>query len=171
MVHEFMPTFPMGTVVLVVDVVDVVDVVVLVVVVVGGGATVVVVVLEVVVLVVEVVVVVVVVVEVVVVGATVVVVVVVDEVVVVEVVVVDAEVSMVTLDASVFDVGPVFPAASETVFAVSRAITVPSLEHVTETVMLVPELALGVKAHPLAVPALLKSPEAIPLTDSLKASV
>ena len=168
MVHEFMPTFPMGTVVLVVDVVEDVDVVVLVVVVVGGGATVVVVVLEVVVLVVEVVVVVV---EVVVVGATVVVVVVVDEVVVVEVVVVDAEVSMVTLDASVFDVGPEFPAASETVFAVSRAITVPSLEHVTETVMLVPELALGVKAHPLAVPALLKSPEAIPLTDSLKASV
>ena len=175
MVHELIPTFPKGTVVLVVDVVDVVVlVVVVVVVVVGGGATVVVVVLEVVVLVVEVVVVVVVVVEVVevvVVGATVVVVVVVDEVVVVEVVVVDAEVSMVTLDASVFDVGPEFPAASETVFAVSRAITVPSLEHVTETVMLVPELALGVKAHPLAVPALLKSPEAIPLTDSLKASV
>ena len=169
MVHELIPTFPKGTVVLVVDVVDVVVlVVVVVVVVVGGGATVVVVVLEVVVLVVEVVVVVV---EVVVVGATVVVVVVVDEVVVVEVVVVDAEVSMVTLDASVFDVGPEFPAASETVFAVSRAITVPSLEHVTETVMLVPELALGVKAHPLAVPALLKSPEAIPLTDSLKASV
>ena len=76
------------------------------------------------------------------------------------------------LDASEFDVGPVFPAESAIAFAASRATTVPSLEHVTETVMLVPEVALGVNTQPDAVPAsLLKSPAAMPLTDSLNARV
>lgn len=76
------------------------------------------------------------------------------------------------LDASEFDVGPVFPAESETAFAASRATTVPSLEHVTETVMVLPELALGVNTQPVAVPAsLLKSPAAMLLTDSLNARV
>jgi hypothetical protein len=87
-------------------------------------------------------------------------------------VVVGAEVSIVTELASALDVGPVFPAASETAFAARRATTVPSLEHVTETVMLVPELVFGVNTQPVAVPAsLLKSPAAIPLTDSLNARV
>ena len=93
-------------------------------------------------------------------------------VVVVTAVVVGAEVSIVTELASALDVGPVFPAASETAFAARRATTVPSLEHVTETVMLVPELALGVNTQPVAVPAsLLKSPAAMLLTDSLNARV
>ena len=85
---------------------------------------------------------------------------------------VEVEVSMVTGDASEFDVGPLFPAASVTAFAASRATTVPSLAHVTETVMLVPEVALGVNTQPVAVPAsLLKSLAAMLLTDSLNARV
>ena len=93
-------------------------------------------------------------------------------VVVVAAVVVGAEESIVTELASALDVGPVFPAESETAFAASRATTVPSLEHVTETVMLVPEVALGVNTQPDAVPAsLLKSPAAMLLTDSLNARV
>ncbi len=152
MVQELIPTVPRGMVVdVVVLVVDVVDVVELVVVVADG--------------------------TVVTIGATVVdvvdVVELVVEVEVVEVVeVVDVDVSMVTADASAFDVGPLLPAASVTAFVASRITTVPSLEHVTETVMLVPELALGVNTQPVAVPAsLLKSPAVMPLTDSLNARV
>ena len=85
---------------------------------------------------------------------------------------VGAEVSIVTELASALDAGPVFPAESETAFAASRATTVPSLAHVTETVMLVPEVALGVNTQPVAVPAsLLKSLAAMLLTDSLNARV
>lgn len=105
-------------------------------------------------------------------------VVVVEVVLVVEVVVVllvdvvVAAVSIVTLLASALKIGPAFPAASDMAFAASRAMTVPSEVQVTLTVMLDPELALGVKVQLLAVPlALLKSPDAIPLTDSLNASV
>jgi hypothetical protein len=84
----------------------------------------------------------------------------------------EVDVSMVTGDASEFDVGPLFPAESETAFAASRATTVPSLAHVTETVMVLPELALGVNTQPVAVPAsLLKSLAAMLLTDSLNARV
>jgi hypothetical protein len=84
----------------------------------------------------------------------------------------EVDVSMVTADASEFDVGPLFPAESETAFAASRATTVPSLAHVTETVMVLPELALGVNTQPVAVPAsLLKSLAAMLLTDSLNARV
>jgi hypothetical protein len=79
---------------------------------------------------------------------------------------------MVIVDASEFAVGPTLPAESVTLVAASRATTVPSLEHVTETVMLVPEIALGVNTQPVAVPAsLLKSSAAMPLTDSLNAKV
>ena len=93
-------------------------------------------------------------------------------VVVVTAVVVGAEVSIVTELASALDAGPVFPAESDTAFAAKRATTVPSLEHVAETVMLVPEVALGVNTQPVAVPAsLLKSPAAMLFTDSLNASV
>ena len=105
-------------------------------------------------------------------------VVVVEVVLVVEVVVVllvdvvVAAVSIVTLLASALNNGPEFPAASDMALAASRAMTVPSDEQVTLTVMVVPELALGVNVQLLAVPlALLKSPDAIPLTDSLNASV
>lgn len=80
--------------------------------------------------------------------------------------------SMDMAEESALNNGPALPAESVTAFAASRAITVPSEVHVTETVMLVPETELGVNEQPLAVPlALLKSPEAIPLTDSLNASV
>ena len=80
--------------------------------------------------------------------------------------------SMDMAEESALNNGPALPAESFTAFAASRAITVPSEVHVTETVMLVPETELGVNEQPLAVPlALLKSPEAIPLTDSLNASV
>jgi hypothetical protein len=93
-------------------------------------------------------------------------------VVVVTAVVVGAEVSIVTELASALDAGPVFPAESDTAFAAKRATTVPSLEHVAETVMLVPEVALGVNTQPVAVPAsLLKSPAAMLFTDSLNSSV
>jgi hypothetical protein len=93
-------------------------------------------------------------------------------VVVVTAVVVGAVVSIVTELASALDVGPVFPEESDTAFAARRVTTVPSLEHVTETVMLVPELVFGVNTQPVAVPAsLLKSSAAIPLTDSLNARV
>ena len=144
MVHELIPTLPRGTVV---DVVlDVVLDEVLVVVDIETGAIVDVVVVEVV-LVVEVVVVL-----------------------LVDVVV--AAVSIVTLLASALNNGPEFPAVSDIAFAASRAMTVPSDEQFTLTVMVVPELALGVNVQLLAVPlALLKSPDAIPLTDSLNASV
>ena len=143
--HELIPTVPKGTVVLVV----LVDVVVL------AGIVVVVVVGAVVVA-----------------GAVVVDVDVGTVVVVVVVVVVADDVSMSTADASEFDIGPLLFAESVTAFVASRATTVPSLEHVTETVMLVPEVALGVNTQPDAVPAsLLKSPVAMPLTDSLNARV
>lgn len=86
--------------------------------------------------------------------------------------VVVTEVSIETLLASALNRGPAFPAASDMAFAARRAMTVPSEVQVTLTVMEVPELELGVKVQPLAVPlALLKSPDAIPLTDSLNASV
>jgi hypothetical protein len=144
MVQELIPTLPRGTVVEVVldEVLDEV----LVVVVIETGAIVDVVVVEVV-LVVEVVVVL-----------------------LVDVVV--AAVSIVTLLASALNNGPEFPAASDIELVASRAITVPSDVQVTLTVMVVPELVLGAKVQLLAVPlALLKSPDAIPLTDSLNASV
>lgn len=105
-------------------------------------------------------------------------VVVVEVVLVVEVVVVllvdvvVAEVSIVTLLASALNNGPEFPAASDMALAASRTMMVPSDEQLTLTVMVVPELALGVNVQLLAVPlALLKSPDAIPLTDSLNARV
>jgi len=78
---------------------------------------------------------------------------------------------MVTLEASAALVGPVLAAASVTPLAASRATTVPSEVHTTLTVIEVPEAADGVNAHPVAVPVLEKSPEAMPLTDSLNASV
>jgi hypothetical protein len=39
------------------------------------------------------------------------------------------------------------------------------------TVTVVPELALGVNVHPVAVPTFVKSPAAIPVTDSLSVRV
>jgi hypothetical protein len=79
--------------------------------------------------------------------------------------------SIVTLAASVLDVGPVLPAVSVTPFAASRAITVPSEQLATVTVIEVPLEADGVNTQPVAVPVLEKSLDAILLTDSLKVRV
>jgi hypothetical protein len=84
---------------------------------------------------------------------------------------VGAVLSMVTFVASALAVGPLFAAASATELAARRATTVPSDVHVTDTVTDVPEVADGVKAQPVAVPVLLKSPAAMPETDSEKLSV
>jgi hypothetical protein len=84
---------------------------------------------------------------------------------------VGAVLSMVTVVASALAVGPLFAAASATEFAARRATTVPSDVHVTDTVTEVPEVADGVNVQPAAVPVLLKSPAAMPETDSEKLSV
>jgi hypothetical protein len=78
---------------------------------------------------------------------------------------------MVTLVASVFVVGPVFPAVSVTPLAAKRAITVPSEQLATVIVIELPLEADGVKVQPVAVPWLEKSPAAIPETLSEKTSV
>lgn len=101
----------------------------------------------------------------------VVVVVVAATVVVVVVVVVAGVVSIVTDVALEAAVGPAFPAASVTDEASILAMTVPSVAQVTATVMLDPDAADGVKVQSVAVPVLLKSDAAMPLTDSPKASV
>ena len=79
--------------------------------------------------------------------------------------------SIVTLVAAASVDGPVFVAVSDTPPEASVATTVPSEVQTTVTVIDEPDAALGVKAQPVAVPELLKSPETIPLTDSLNASV
>lgn len=113
-------------------------------------------------------VVVVVVVDVVVVGGTVVEV---ADGVVVDVVVV-VVVSIEIVAASELLAGPVLPAPSVTPLAASRKTTVPSLVHVTDTFIELPEAADGVKAHPVAVPpGLLKSLDVRPETLSLNARV
>lgn len=104
---------------------------------------------------------------VVVVAATVVVVVVV----VVDVDVVAGVVSIVTEVALEAAVGPALPAASVTDEASILAMTVPSVAQVTATVMLDPDAADGVKVQSFAVPVLLKSDAAMPVTDSPNASV
>lgn len=86
-------------------------------------------------------------------------------------VVVGAVVSMVTLVASAIEVGPVLFAESATALAASRAMTVPSEEQVTVTVIEVPDAAEGVKVQPVAVPVFVKSPVPMPETDSENASV
>jgi hypothetical protein len=78
---------------------------------------------------------------------------------------------MITALASVLDVGPVFPAVSVTPLAASRAITVPSEQPATVTVIEVPEAADGVKVQPVAVPVLEKSPAVMPETLSEKVRV
>jgi hypothetical protein len=80
-------------------------------------------------------------------------------------------VSIVTLVAVAADDGPEFVAVSETAPDASLATTVPSEVQTTVTVIEVPESVLGVKSQPVAVPVLLKSSEAMPLTVSLKANV
>ena len=55
--------------------------------------------------------------------------------------------------------------------AVIRAIKVPEEHEVMVMVKLVPEDALGEKAHPVAVPPLVKSPASRPVIDVEKASV
>ena len=56
-------------------------------------------------------------------------------------------------------------------FATNRGCTVPSLQPVTVTVRVVDDVSEpGSKLHPVAVPALLKSPLATPVTASEKVS-
>ncbi|MEY3655841.1 MAG: hypothetical protein RL114_199 [Actinomycetota bacterium] len=86
--------------------------------------------------------------------------------------VVFTDVSIVTVLAVTAEVGPVFEAASETEFAPSLTMTVPSLVHVTETVTATfAVLAAGVTAHPVAVPVREKSPAAIEDTTSENVNV
>ena len=80
-------------------------------------------------------------------------------------------VSIVTLDALEALAGPVFATESLTESAASLAITVPSEEHATVTVMDVPDVADGVNKQPVAVPVLEKSLLIIPVTLSEKSSV
>jgi hypothetical protein len=83
-----------------------------------------------------------------------------------------AVVSIVTLDASVAELGPVLVAVSLTDPEASRSMTVPSVVQTTVTVIEVPEAADGVIDEHVAVPPeLLKSPAAIPLTLSENANV
>ena len=84
---------------------------------------------------------------------------------------VGADRSIVTLEASVLEAGPVLPAVSVTPLAARRATTVPSEQLATVTVIDVPEAADGVNTQPVAVPVLVKSAAAIPETDSEKARV
>ena len=87
-------------------------------------------------------------------------------------VVVDATVLIVTDVALVALTGPVLDAPSVTEFAPSRATTVPSEEHTTDTVIDDDVLdADGVNTQPDAVPVFEKSPEAIPDTASSKVNV
>jgi hypothetical protein len=79
-------------------------------------------------------------------------------------------VSIVTDEALTPDTGPVMPDA-DTAPAAIRATTVPSDEHATPTVIVVPDPADGVNTQPVAVPVLEKSPAAIPVTLLLKTSV
>ena len=77
---------------------------------------------------------------------------------------------MVTEPESVAAEGPVLLLASVTESAASRTWTVPSEQPVTTTFTEVPLAADGANEQPVAVPALLKSPEAIPETVSLNVS-
>ena len=58
-----------------------------------------------------------------------------------------------------------------TAFAASREITVPSDAHTTTTIIVVPDVADGVKLQPVAVPAFEKSPETMSLINSANVSV
>ena len=77
---------------------------------------------------------------------------------------------MVTLEAVAVDEGPALPEPSETDPDASWATTVPSVVQVTVTVIELPDEADGVKEQ-LAVPVFVKSPVAMPDTDSLKLRV
>jgi hypothetical protein len=77
-------------------------------------------------------------------------------------------------EASRMAVGPALPELSVTAFAARRSVTLPSDEHVTDTVIDDPLAALGVNTQPVAAPedaTFEKSPAAIPLTVSSKESV
>ena len=79
---------------------------------------------------------------------------------------------IVTLVASAFDVGPSLSELSVTDSARSRKTTVPSEEHVTVTVIDVPDDDEVENAQPVAVPVEFeKSPEVSPEIDSENVSV
>lgn len=76
--------------------------------------------------------------------------------------------SIVIVPPSSADGGAVFPAESATPPEASLGMTVPAEHPVTTTLIDVPLDALGVKTQPVAVPALVKSPVAMPVTVSEK---
>ena len=78
--------------------------------------------------------------------------------------------SIVTDEALTPDTGPVMPDA-DTASAAIRATTVPSDEHATPTVIVVPDPADGVNTQPVAVPVLEKSLDVRPLILLLNTSV
>ena len=73
--------------------------------------------------------------------------------------------------ADVAELGPALLAASVTAPALSCATSVPAPVQVTVTVTDVPEVAEGVKVHPVAVPAFEKLDDDSPEMDSLKVNV
>lgn len=83
----------------------------------------------------------------------------------------DGVVSTVTVAASEWAFGQVLLATSDTAFAASREMTVPSDAQTTTTLTTVPEVSDGVNLQPVAVPAFEKSPESISLINSENVSV
>ena len=80
--------------------------------------------------------------------------------------------SIVTVEATASEAGPLLPDTSSTPPAASFRFTVPSVHELTDTVIEVPVDADGVNTQPVAVPELLeKSDEMRPLTLSLNVSV
>ena len=69
------------------------------------------------------------------------------------------------------EAGPAVPARSAAPPAAKRGITVPSEQLVTVSVRVAPESAPGAKTQPVAVPVLVKSAAATPVTDSENVSV
>ena len=69
------------------------------------------------------------------------------------------------------DDGPVLSAASVAPLIANRGVTVPAEHDDTVTVRDEPESVPGSKLQEVAVPVLVKSPEATPVTDSLNVNV
>jgi hypothetical protein len=80
--------------------------------------------------------------------------------------------SVIEVVAVAAEVGPVLAEASLAPLATKRGMMVPSLQLVIATVRVVPDVSVpGLKEHPVAVPVLVKSAEATPVTASEKVMV
>ena len=82
--------------------------------------------------------------------------------------VVAAGTAIVTVSAVCTDAGPVFVAASVTLFCASFAMTVPSDVHETSTRIVTPDVDAGENVQPVAVPVFEKSLADSPEMDSEK---